>query len=62
MLTTAEVDELYSRVNGVRNDLTALIPLVSHGDPLLLVEAALVNIYRSIELAAKLVAMMEVQA
>ena len=58
MLTAAEIDELYSRVSGVRNDLTALIPLVPHGDSLLLVEGALANIYRAIELSAKLVAMM----
>ena len=56
MLTAAEVDELFSRVNGVRNDLVALMAQADAPGTTsaLLVETALININRAIDLTAKL--------
>lgn len=62
LLTAAEVDELFSRVNGVRNDLVALMAQTDAPGTTsaLLVETALININRAIDLTAKLLAAYEV--
>ena len=61
MLTAEEVDELFTRVNGVRNDLVALVSTTTATSELLLVENALTNIHIAIDLSAKLLAWMESQ-
>ena len=59
-MTHEEVDELYSRVHGVQNDLVALLSTEDRYKDLL-IENALMNIGRAIELAAKLLGEMEAE-
>jgi hypothetical protein len=52
-MTPDEVDELYSRVHGVQNDLVALLNTQDSMRDLI-IENALMNIGKAIELVAKL--------